>query len=111
MPPFAPYCFDNLGNLGLRHPIHSFFRSSWSHSTIILIQLGVCSQVHVRVKQLTVHVIQRELALASVLDNVQDRFGCSHLAYLCVLSIGNLPHFAVGLLSPPCARVDGFPVL
>jgi hypothetical protein len=35
---------------------------------------------------------------AAVLDNVQDRFGCSHLAYLDVLSMGNLPHFAVGLL-------------
>src|SRR5215813_1735516 len=52
-----------------------------------------------------------ESTLASVLDNVQDRFGCSHLAYLCVLYIGNLPHFALGLLSLLCARVDGFPVL
>src|SRR5262249_32704222 len=51
------------------------------------------------------------ITLASVLDNVQDRFGCSHLAYLCVLYIGNLPHFALGLLSLLCARVDGFPVL
>jgi len=51
-----------------------------------------------------------ELTLTSVLDNVQDRFGCAHLAYLCVLSMGNLPHFAVGLLSLLCARVDGFPV-
>jgi hypothetical protein len=37
------------------------------------------------------------ITLASVLDNVQDRFGCSHLAYLDVLSMGNLPHFAVGV--------------
>jgi hypothetical protein len=44
------------------------------------------------------HVIQRELTLAAVLDNVEDRFGSSHLAYLDVLSMGNLPHFAVGLL-------------
>ena len=42
--------------------------------------------------------VQWELTLASVLDNVEDRFGCSHLAYLDVLSMGNLPHFAVGLL-------------
>ena len=35
---------------------------------------------------------------AAVLDNVEDRVGCSHLAYLDVLSMGNLPHFAVGLL-------------
>src|SRR6266849_2635498 len=47
---------------------------------------------------------------ASVLDNGQDRFGSSHLAYLSVLSMGNLPHIAVGLLSLLCARVDGFPV-
>jgi hypothetical protein len=46
----------------------------------------------------------------SVLDNVQDRFGCSHLAYRCVLSMGNLPHFALGLLLFLYARVDGFPV-
>jgi len=32
------------------------------------------------------------------LDNVQERFGASHLAYLDVLSMGNLPHFAFGLL-------------
>ena len=43
-----------------------------------------------------------------VLDNVQDRVGCSHLAYLCVPSMGNLPHFAVGLLCLLCARVDGY---
>ena len=54
--------------------------------------------------------IQWELTLAAVLDNVEDRFGCSHLAYLDVLSMGNLPHFAVGLLDLLCARVDGFPV-
>jgi hypothetical protein len=55
-------------------------------------------------------LIEWELTLTSVLDNVQDRFGCAHLAYLCVLSMGNLPHFAVGLLSLLCAHVDGFPV-
>jgi hypothetical protein len=59
---------------------------------------------------LSIDVIQWELTLASVLDNVEDRFGCSHLAYLDVLSMGNLPHFAVGLLCFLCARVDGFPV-
>jgi hypothetical protein len=47
---------------------------------------------------LSIHVIQRELPLAAVLDNVEDRFGGSHLAYLDVLSMGNLPHFALGLL-------------
>jgi hypothetical protein len=47
---------------------------------------------------LSIDFIQWELTLASVLDNVEDRFGCSHLAYLDVLSMGNLPHFAVGLL-------------
>jgi len=29
---------------------------------------------------------------------VQERFGSPHLAYLDVLSMGNLPHFALGLL-------------
>jgi hypothetical protein len=48
--------------------------------------------------------------LALVFDNVQERFGSLHLAYLDVLSIGNLPHFAVGLLFLLCARVDGSPV-
>ncbi len=38
------------------------------------------------------------LLFAAVLDNVEDRVGCSHLAYLDVLSMGNLPHFALGLL-------------
>ena len=47
---------------------------------------------------LFIQVCQRELTLAAVLDNVEDRFGGSHLAYLDVLSMGNLPHFAVGLL-------------
>jgi hypothetical protein len=35
---------------------------------------------------------------AVLLDNVQERVGASHLAYLDVLSIRNLPHFALGLL-------------
>ena len=48
--------------------------------------------------------------IAWVFDNVQERFGSPHLAYLDVLSIGNLPHFAVGLLFLLCARVDGSPV-
>jgi hypothetical protein len=48
--------------------------------------------------------------LALVFDNVQERFGSPHLAYLDVLSIGNLPHFALGLLFLLCARVDGSPV-
>jgi len=48
--------------------------------------------------ELSIHVIQWELALASVLENVQGRFGCEHSAYLFVLSMGNLPHFAIGLL-------------
>jgi hypothetical protein len=60
---------------------------------------------------LSIHVIQWELTLAAVLDNVEDRFGCSHLAYLDVLTMGDLLPFAGGLLPPfPCARVDGFPV-
>jgi hypothetical protein len=45
-----------------------------------------------------ISLLQWELTFTSVLDNVQDRVGCSHLAYLDVLSMGNLPHFAVGLL-------------
>jgi hypothetical protein len=48
--------------------------------------------------------------LALVFDNVQARVGSPHLAYLDVLSIGNLPHFAVGLLLLLYARVDGSPV-
>ena len=48
--------------------------------------------------------------LAVVFDKVQERVGSPHLAYLDVLSIGNLPHFAVGLLLLLCARVDGSPV-
>jgi hypothetical protein len=47
---------------------------------------------------LSIHVIQWELTLASVVDNVEDRIGCSHLAYLSVLFIGNLLPFAGGLL-------------
>src|SRR5262249_34851362 len=63
------------------------------------------------VLELSIHVLQWEPTLASVLDHVQERVGCAPLAYLCVLSIGNLPHFALGLLSLLCARVAGFPVL
>jgi hypothetical protein len=60
---------------------------------------------------LSIHVIQWELTLASILDNVEDRFGGSHLAYLDVLSMGDLLPFAGGLLFPfLCARGDGFPV-
>src|SRR5262249_10592312 len=50
------------------------------------------------------------VTLAWVFDNVQDPVGSPHLAYLGVLSIGNLPHFALGLLFLLCARVDGSPV-
>jgi hypothetical protein len=60
---------------------------------------------------LSIDVIQWELTLASVLENVEDRFGCAHLAYLDVLSMGDLLPFAGGLLAPfRCARGDGFPV-
>jgi hypothetical protein len=42
------------------------------------------------------------------LEKGQDRLGSAPLAYLSVLSMGNRPHIAVGLLSLLCARVDGF---
>ena len=45
-----------------------------------------------------ISLLQWELTVTSLLDNVQDRVGCSHLAYLFVPYMGNLPHFAVGLL-------------
>jgi hypothetical protein len=48
--------------------------------------------------------------LALVFDNVQERFGSPPLAYLDVLSMGNLLPFAVGLFSLLSAPVDGFPV-
>src|SRR5229473_5886673 len=64
-----------------------------------------------RIIRLSGFLVSLTLAyFASVLDNGQDRFGSSHLAYLSVLSMGNLPHIAVGLLSLLCACVDGFPV-
>ena len=47
--------------------------------------------------------------LAAVLENVQDRFGGSPLASRGVLSMGNLPHFALGLLLFLYARVNGLP--
>jgi hypothetical protein len=54
--------------------------------------------------------LQWELPFASVLDNVQERFGYAHLAYLDVLSMGNLPHFAVGVFfyssCPSCGRLS-----
>jgi hypothetical protein len=59
---------------------------------------------------LSIHVIQWELTLASILDNVEERCGGAPLAYLDVLSMGDLLPFAVGLLCLLCARVDGFPV-
>ena len=50
----------------------------------MLLELGVGSQGHVWGIQLSVHVIAWERSLASVLENVQERVGCSHLASLCV---------------------------
>ena len=62
-----------------------------------------------RIIRLSGFLVSLTLAyFASVLDNGPDRFGSSHLASLSVLSMGNLPHIAVGLLSLLCARVDGF---
>jgi hypothetical protein len=43
-------------------------------------------------------LLPAELPLAAVLAKVEERCGGSHLAYRDVLSLGNLPHFAVGLL-------------
>jgi hypothetical protein len=50
-----------------------------------------------RLLVLSIHVIQWALTLASVLDNVEERCGCLHLAYLDVLSMRNLLPFAGGL--------------
>jgi len=53
----------------------------------------------------------RWLTLASVLENGEDRFGGAHLAYLGVLSMGDLLPSADGLRAPfRCARGDGLPV-
>src|SRR5712691_3037066 len=59
--------------------------------------------------ELSIHVIQWETTLASVLDNVQDRFGCSHLAYLDVLSMGkpaSLRRWAALTPLCPCRRLS-----
>src|SRR5262249_47306041 len=56
--------------------------------------LGACNATPIRKLN---DPVQWEPTLASVLDHVQERVGCAPLAYLCVLSIGNLPHFALGL--------------
>jgi hypothetical protein len=110
VPPFKSDCFDRLGNLVLGHSVYRFAGDPLGQCPVVSLDPGRGPEVHVGVIELSVHVIQWELPFTSVLNNVQDCFGCSPLAYLDILSIGNLLPFAVGLLCLLCARVDGFPV-
>jgi hypothetical protein len=76
---------------------------------VVFTQAGIGPEIHVWVIELSVHIFQWKPSFASVLNNSEECFGCAHLAYLDLLSMGNLLPFAVGLLCLLCARVAGFP--
>src|SRR4030095_1718654 len=75
-----------------------FLRLTGGQCSVVCTQAGIGPEIHVWVIELSVHIFQWKPSFASVLNNSEECFGGSHLAYLDILSIGNLLPFAVGLL-------------
>lgn len=83
-PAFLAQRLDERGDVLLGHRIHGFVRHPWGRCPGILVNPGIGPQVEGWIEPLSRHVIQRQAAFAAVVDDVQHRFGGSHLTYLAI---------------------------
>ncbi len=83
---FMTQSVNDCSDFGQGHPVHGFFRGAGGHGTGITIDLSVGFQVQLGVEQQPIDALQWQSSSATVTDDVQDRFGVTHLAYLAFLT-------------------------
>jgi hypothetical protein len=93
---------DDALDLAQRHAVRGFRVGSGRHRSLIGVDAPVGQQIQLRVKQLSIQLIQRQAAPAALTEDIQDRFGVLHYAYSRPADIQP---------PVPLRPVDGFPAL
>jgi hypothetical protein len=76
---------DDALDLGHCHAVRGFRVGSGRHRSFVGVDAPVGQQVQLRVEQLSIDPFQRQAAPAAFTEDIQDRFGALHYAYLAAL--------------------------
>ena len=76
---------DDALDLGRRHAVRGFRVGSGRHRSFVGVDASVGQQIQLRVEQLSIDPFQRQTVPAAFTEDIQDRFGVLHYAYLAVL--------------------------
>ena len=91
---------DDALDLAQGHAVRGFRVGSGGHRSLVGVDAPVGQQVQLRVEQLPIQLIQRQAAPAAFTEDLQDRFGALHYAYLPV------PKCPVACAPSPCGRLS-----
>src|SRR3954465_14737478 len=100
---------DDPADLRQRHPVDGLRRDARRHGTGVAGDPFVGKQEQFGIEQLSINVLQRQTSPAAIVDDPQDGFGASHLAYLPARVSGHLPPFPVWTAFPPSGDYRGAP--
>src|SRR4051794_12866845 len=98
---------DDPADLRQRHPVDGLRRDARRHGTGVVGDPSVGKQEQFGVEQLSITVLQQQSSPAAIVDDPQDGFGVSHLAYLPVWVSGHLPPFPVWTAFPSSEYYGG----
>ena len=76
---------DDRLDLAHRHTVRGFRVDSGGHRSLVGVDAPIGQQVQLRVEQLSIDPFQRQAAPAAFTEDIQDRFGVLHYAYLAAL--------------------------
>src|SRR4051812_34242836 len=98
---------DDSADLRQRHSVDGLRRGARCHCTGVAGDPSVGKQEQFGIEQLSINVLQRQSSPAAIVDDPQDGFGASHLAYLPARVSGHLPPFPVWTAFPPTEYYGG----
>jgi hypothetical protein len=76
---------DDALDLGQRHAVRGFRVGSGRHRPLVGVDAPVGQQIQLRVEQLSIDPFQRQTLPAAFTEDIQNRFGVLHYAYLAAL--------------------------
>ena len=91
---------DDALDLAQRHAVRGFRVGSGRHRSLVGVDAPVGQQVQLRVEQLPIQLIARQAAPAAFTEDIQDRFGALHYAYLPASISSHLCPFALWTALP-----------
>ena len=91
---------DDALDLAQRHAVRGFRVGSGRHRSLVGVDPPVGQQIQLRVEQLPIQLIQRQATPAAFTEDIQDRFGALHYAYLPVFGC------PVTCAPSPCGRLS-----